>query len=68
MCVCVCVCVCVYTNICVVCFGIGVISADNEDETQRPEKASDGEVQRGGGPGLRWGGQVIDIHISEQHI
>lgn len=38
---------------------VGVISTDNEDETQRPEEASDGEVQRGGGTGLRRGGQVI---------
>lgn len=36
----------------------GVISADHEDEAQRPEEASDGEVQGRGGSGL-WGcGQV----------
>lgn len=37
----------------------GVISADNEDEAQRPEEASDGEVQGRGGSGLWWGGQVM---------
>lgn len=37
----------------------GVISADHEDEAQRPEEASDGEVQGRGGSGL-WGcGQVM---------
>lgn len=48
--------------------GIGVVSADNEDEAERPEEASDGEVQGRGRPGLRWSGQVIDIHISEQQL
>lgn len=38
---------------------VGVISADNEDEAQRPEEAFDGEIQRRGGAGLWWGGQVI---------
>lgn len=36
----------------------GVLPADHENETQRPEEASDGEVSGGGGPGLRRGGQV----------
>lgn len=36
----------------------GVVPADHEDETQRPEEASDGEVPRRGGPGLRRSGQV----------
>lgn len=38
---------------------VGVVSADNEDEAQRPEEASDGEVQGRGGPRLWRGGQVI---------
>lgn len=29
---------------------VGVISADNEDEAQRPEEASNGEIQGRGGP------------------
>lgn len=37
----------------------GVISADHEDEAQRPEEASDGEVQGRGGSGLWGGGQVM---------
>lgn len=46
------------------CVGAGVVSADNEDETQRPEEASDGEVQGRGGSGLRRRGQVIQSHSS----
>lgn len=38
--------------------GLGIVSADYENEAQRPEEASDGEVQGRGGPGLRWSGQV----------
>lgn len=41
-----------------VCVNVGVLSADHEDEAQRPEEASDGEIQGGGRPGLRWGGPV----------
>lgn len=46
---------------CWCCLGVcaGVISADNEDEAQRPEEASDGEVQGRGGAGLWGGGQVM---------
>lgn len=57
---------------CWFCLGVcaGVISADNEDEAQRPEEASDGEVQGRGGAGLWGGGQVMtqgeirDIHCN----
>lgn len=38
---------------------LGVVSADNEDETQRLKEASDGEIQGRGGPGLWWCCQVI---------
>ena len=44
------------------CVFIGVVSTDNEDEAKRSEEASDGEVQRRGGPGLWRGSQV---HIWE---
>lgn len=35
-------------------FSTGVLQTDHEDETQRPEEASDGEVSGRGGAGLRW--------------
>lgn len=47
-----------------VCVNVGVISADHEDEAQRPEEASDGEIQGGRRPGLRWGGQVQMLFTS----
>lgn len=55
-------------NVCVsvvfvlmLCVDVGVISADHEDEAQRPKEASDGEVQGRGGPGLWWSGQVLNL-------
>lgn len=46
VCDCMCVCCCVL----ILHVNVGVISADNEDEAQRPEEASDGEIQGRGGP------------------